>query len=121
MSLSSLPPTANGAPPGKPFIRLYLSCGSLPQHAPADDVKFAEIHEGYDKFDPANPDDQLFLPQGSAARQDRASSVSIATPEQEIARGSGSSSVSPHLMAESGLMMAPPDLVISCRLHLLAV
>jgi len=111
MSLTSLPPTANGAPPGKPFIRIYLSCGSLPQHAPADDAKFAEIHEGYDKFDPASPEDQMFLPQGSAARQDRSSSISIASPEQAIARGSGSSSVSPHLMAESGLMIDPPALV----------
>jgi hypothetical protein len=110
MSLSSLPPTANGAPPGKPFIRIYLSCGSLPQHALADDAKFAEIQEGYDKVDLSNPDDQLYvIPNQAAAHSSNASEVS---PEQEIARGSGSSSVSPHLLAESGLMIAAPSLVL---------
>lgn len=109
MSLSSLPPTANGAPPGKPFIRIYLSCGSLPQHALADDAKFAEIQEGYDKVDLSNPDDQLFVIPNQAASH--SSNVSELSPEQEIARGSGSSSVSPHLLAESGLMIAAPSLV----------
>jgi hypothetical protein len=110
MSLSSLPPTANGAPPGKPFIRIYLSCSSLPQHALADDAKFAEIQEGYDKVDLSNPDDQLYvIPNQAAGHSSNASELS---PEQEIARGSGSSSVSPHLLAESGLMIAAPSLVL---------
>ena len=113
MSLSSLPPTANGAPPGKPFIRIYLSCGSLPQHAPADDAKFAEIHEGYDKVDAGNPDDQVFMNPSQAPGLSASSSGSEVSPEQEIARGSGSSSVSPHLLAESGLMVAAPSLVSS--------
>jgi hypothetical protein len=113
MLLSALPPTANGAPPGKPFIRIYLSCGSLPQHALADDAKFAEIQEGYDKVDPSNPDDVLLLSQSQAVQQGRSSSASEALPEQEIARGSGSSAVSPHLMTESGLITAAPALVLS--------
>jgi hypothetical protein len=113
LSLTSLPPTANGAPPGKPFIRIYLSCGSLPQHAPADDAKFAEIHEGYDKVDVTNPDDQMFInPSQTVNRGQHSSSVSEVSPEQEIARGCGSSAVSPHLMVESGRMLAAPVLVI---------
>jgi hypothetical protein len=111
MSFHSLSPTANGAPPGKPFIRVYLSCGSLQQHAPADDAKFAEIHDGYDKIDLANPDDQVFLVANSAASQQSLVGGKLA-PEQEIARGSGSSIVSPHLMAESELTAAP-TLVLS--------
>jgi hypothetical protein len=110
MSLYSLLPTANGSPPGKPFIRIYLSCGSLPQHAPADDAKFAEIHDGYDRIDVTNPEDQAFMATNPATSHVHVSSE--LTPEHEIARGSGSSSVSPHLMAESGIMI-PGNLVIS--------
>jgi hypothetical protein len=108
--LYSLPPTANGAPPGKPFIRIYLSCGSLQQHAPADDAKFAEIHDGYDKVDVTNPDDQVFLAANHAANQPSHGWCEL-SPEQEIARGSGSSVVSPHLMAESEIIAAPISVI----------
>lgn len=111
MLFHALPPTANGAPPGKPFIRINLSCGSLQQHAPADDAKFAEIHDGYDKIDVTNPDDQVFLAANPAVNQHGLAGGEL-SPEQEIARGSGSSSVSPHLLAESEIMVAP-TLVIS--------
>jgi hypothetical protein len=112
LSLSCLPPTANGAPPGKPFIRIYLSCGSLPQHAPADHAKFAEINDGYDKIDVTNPDDQLFLAPNQVASSQSASGSDV-SPEYEINLGSGSSSVSPHLLADSGRMPYVPPLVNS--------
>jgi hypothetical protein len=112
LSLSCLPPTANGAPPGKPFIRIYLSCGSLPQHAPADHAKFAQINDGYDKIDATNPDDQLFLASNQATSR-QSTSGSDVPPEHEITLGSGSSSVSPHLLADCGRMTSAPPMVIS--------
>jgi hypothetical protein len=115
LSLSCLPPTANGAPPGKPFIRIYLSCGSLPQHAPADHAKFAEINDGYDKVDVTNPDDQLLFAPTQVASMQSASGSDL-SPEHEINLGSGSSSVSPHLLADSGRMPSVPPLVnFFCR------